>query len=182
MSRIGKQPITLPSGVTLTVAERHVQVAGTKGQIVIQLPHGISVAQNEDQIQVSRKGESKNVRAAHGLVRSLINAAIEGVVNGYKKTLKLVGTGYRVQAKGNGISLALGFSHSVEFTPPAGIIIKVEGQDLIHIEGFDKQVVGQVAANIRKLRPPEAYKGKGIRYLDEVVKTKPGKAATATAK
>ncbi len=182
MSRIGKQPITLPSGVTLTIAERQVQVAGTKGQIVIKLPHGISVAQSGDQIQVSRKGESKNVRAAHGLVRSLINTAIEGVMNGYKKTLKLVGTGYRVQAKGNGVSLALGFSHSVEFTPPAGIVIKVEGQDLIHIEGFDKQVVGQVAANIRKLRPPEAYKGKGIRYLDEVVKTKPGKAATATAK
>lgn len=182
MSRIGNQPITIPAQVTVTNQDGCVMVNGPKGQVQVALPSGITVSQEGDQVMVKRKSDGKAQKSAHGLVRSLISGAILGVTQGYKKTLKLVGTGYRVQAKGNGVSLALGFSHTVDFVPSAGVSLKVEGNDTIHVDGFNKQEVGQVAANLRMLRPPEVYKGKGIRYADEVVKTKPGKAVTATAK
>lgn len=182
MSRIGNQLITIAPQVTVTQEGNQVVVKGPKGQVSVALPTGISISQEGDQLTVKRKSDGKIQKSAHGLVRSLISGAIIGVTQGYKKTLKLVGTGYRVQAKGNGVSLALGFSHTVEFDPTAGVVLKVEGNDTIHVDGFDKQAVGQVAANLRMLRPPEVYKGKGIRYADEVVKTKPGKAVTATTK
>ncbi len=177
MSRIGRTPITIPAGVTVTVANKKVVVKGQKGELTTQLLPHITASVADGIVTVSRSAEDKQTRASHGLVRSLVNNNVEGVTNGFKKTLKLIGTGYRVQAKGSGISLAVGYSHPVEVQPPAGVHLKVEGQDTIHIEGIDKHMVGQVAANIRKVRPPEPYKGKGIRYESEVVRKKQGKAA-----
>lgn len=177
MSRIGRKPISIPSGVTVTVANSVVTVKGPKGELNTPLLSNITAEVANDEVVVTRSAEDKQTRASHGLIRSLIANSVEGVTQGYKKTLKLVGTGYRAQAKGAGISLAVGFSHPVDVAPHQGISLKVEGQDTIHIEGIDKHLVGQVAANIRMIRPPEPYKGKGIRYEDEVVRKKQGKAA-----
>jgi large subunit ribosomal protein L6 len=177
MSRIGKKIIAIPSGVTVTVTGNMVSVKGTKGELFVEILPGITVEVIEGNVEVKRTDDLRQTRAFHGLIRSLINNHIIGVATGYKKTLQLVGTGYRVAMKGQGITLSLGFSHPVDVVAPAGITIKVEGNDIIHIEGSDKTVVGQVAANIRKIRPPEPYKGKGIRYSDEVVRRKAGKAA-----
>jgi large subunit ribosomal protein L6 len=178
MSRIGKKAIPIPSGVTVQVSGNEVVVKGPKGELKQQLLPGISVAIAENKVQVSRVGEDRQTRAFHGLIRSLLENNIMGVSEGFKKTLKLIGTGYRVALKGQGLSLSLGFSHPVEIVPTPGIKLTIEGNDTIHIEGVDKQVVGQVAANIRKIRPPEPYKGKGVRYVDEVVRRKAGKTAT----
>lgn len=178
MSRIGKKAIAIPSGVTVTVTADEVSVRGPKGELKQALLPGITVAVADNEVRVTRSADDKQTRAFHGLIRSLLNNHIKGVVDGFKKTLKLVGTGYRVQAKGQGLSLSLGFSHQVDYTPDAGVSLKVEGTDTIHIEGMNKHDVGQVAANIRKIRPPEAYKGKGIRYENEVIRLKPGKTAT----
>lgn len=177
MSRIGNKPITLPSTVTLTINDEKVIVRGSKGELSVDLLPGIKVEQKENQIVVSRSNDERQTRAFHGLIRSLIENHVDGVTKGYKKTLKMVGTGYRVASKGVGINLSVGFSHQVEFIPPKGVTLTVEGNDTIQIEGIDKQAVGQVAANIRKIKPPEPYKGKGIRYEDEVVKKKAGKTA-----
>ncbi|MFZ5438104.1 MAG: 50S ribosomal protein L6 [Patescibacteria group bacterium] len=179
MSRIGKKPVELVQGVTATIENGQVTIKGPKGTLVVPVMEGIKVAQEENTLVVTRANDEKQIRAYHGLVRSLLAGAAEGVTNGYKKTLKLVGTGYRATAKGAGISVTVGFSHPVEITPVEGIKLSVEGNDTIHIEGIDKQLVGQVAANIRAIRPPEPYKGKGIRHEDEVVRIKPGKTATA---
>lgn len=177
MSKIGRKPISLPSGVTVEVQADAVVVKGPKGQLSAPLLSGITVKVEDNEVVVGRTSDDKQVRAFHGLVRSLINNHVHGVAEGYKKTLKLVGTGYRVAPKGAGISLSLGFSHPVDVPAEAGVKITTEGSDTIHIEGIDKHAVGQVAANIRALRPPEPYKGKGIRYEDEVVRRKQGKAA-----
>ncbi|MBP9819496.1 50S ribosomal protein L6 [Candidatus Woesebacteria bacterium] len=177
MSRIGRKAVAVPAGVTVTVADQKVVVKGPKGELSLPLLRGITVVVADDQLNVSRSGDEKQARANHGLIRSLLANTIIGVTQGFRKTLKLVGTGYRVQAKGAGLSLAVGYSHPVEVSAQQGISLKVEGQDTIYIEGIDKQQVGQVAANIRKVRPPEPYKGKGIRYEDEVVRKKQGKAA-----
>lgn len=179
MSRVGNAPISIPSGVTVTVTDASVQVKGPKGELSTQLKPGIKVAIEDNQVVVSRTNDLAQTKASHGLVRSLINNNVIGVTDGYKKTLKLVGVGYRVAMKGQGISLSVGFSHPVEFQPLPGVTFSLEGNDTIHIEGFDKQAVGQMAADIRKVRPPEPYKGKGIRYEDEVVRRKAGKAAAA---
>ena len=177
MSRIGLKAISIPQGVTVTITEKSVDVKGPKGQLSVDLLSGIKVAVEENEVKVTRINDEKQTRAFHGLIRSLIENNIEGVSNGYKKTLKLVGTGYRAKAQGAGVSLAVGYSHPVDITPLQGVSLKVEGTDTIHIEGIDKQAVGQVAADIRKVRPPEPYKGKGIKYEDEVVRRKQGKAA-----
>lgn len=177
MSRIGRKAISIPSGVTVTVNADSVTVAGPKGQITVPVTTGITVTVADNEMTVGRQEETKELRAHHGLVRSLLNNAVIGVTTGYKKTLKLVGTGYRVTMKGAGLSLSLGFSHPVEITAEPGVKLAIDGTDTIHIEGIDKQVVGQMAANIRKIKPPEPYKGKGIRYEDEVVRRKQGKAA-----
>lgn len=177
MSLIGKQPISIPSGVTIDVSGSVVNVKGPKGQLSMPVLEGISVKVDGDQLIVEQVKKSRETNALHGLVRSLLSNQVLGVTEGYKKTLKLVGTGYRVQAKGAGISLAVGYSHQVEVNPNPGVSIKVEGNDTIIVEGIDKQAVGQMAANIRKVKPPENYKGKGIRYEDEFVKIKPGKTA-----
>lgn len=177
MSKIGKKPITIPSGATIAIADGVVTVKGTKGELQVAIPANISVAVEENLLKVARANEEKSTKALHGLVRSLISNAIVGVTEGYRKTLKLVGTGYKVSAKGAGVSLALGYSHPVDVQPAAGIKLTVEGQDTIHVDGINKEAVGQVAANIRTMRPPEPYLGKGIRYSDEVVRRKAGKAA-----
>lgn len=179
MSRIGSQPISLPQSVTITVVGREIVVKGPKGQLVAPLLANIEVNVENDQVTVTRKNDEKRTKAFHGLVRSLINNHVFGVTEGYKKTLKLIGTGYRVKASGGGLLVTVGFSHPVEIVPVEGVKITNEGNDTIHIEGIDKQLVGQTAANIRAIRPPEPYKGKGIRYVDEVVKRKAGKTAAA---
>lgn len=177
MSRIGNKSIQLPAGVTVAVQGGQVEITGSKGKLSVKLETGISVEVADNVVVVKRANDEIQTRANHGLVRSLIQNQVVGVTQGYKKTLKLIGTGYRATAKGQGISLALGFSHPVIVDPTPGITFTLEGNDTIHIAGIDKHLLGQVAANIRKLRPPEPYKGKGIRYSDEVVKTKPGKTA-----
>jgi large subunit ribosomal protein L6 len=178
MSRIGRKAIILPAGVTVTVTPTEVVVKGTKGELKVTMLSGITVEVKDNEVNVERTNDEQQTRAFHGLIRSLINNSVIGVSAGYKKTLKLVGTGYRVTAKGADISLALGFSHPVEFATEPGIKLTVEGNDTIHIEGIDKHMVGQVAANIRKIRSPEPYKGKGVRYSDEVIRRKAGKTAT----
>ena len=178
MSRIGKKIITIPAGVTITVVGNDVVTKGPKGELKVSLLPGIKVEVADGVVTVTRTDEERQTRAYHGLIRSLINNNVAGVAQGYKKTLKLLGTGYRVAMKGAGLSLSLGFSHPVEVAATTGIKLSIEGNDTIYVEGSDKHLVGQVAANIRELRPPEPYKGKGIRYEDEVVRRKAGKAAT----
>lgn len=178
MSRIGKKSITLPSGTSAAITDNVVTVKGPKGELTVQVLPGIHVEVTADTIIVTRTNEERQTRAFHGLIRSLLQNSVTGVQGVYKKTLKLVGTGYRVTAKGQGLSLALGFSHPVDVVAVPGVKFTVEGNDTIHLESIDKQLIGQVAANVRKLRPPEPYKGKGVRYADEVVRRKAGKTAT----
>lgn len=177
MSKIGRKPLALPTGVTITVQGDQVIIKGAKGELKAPLLAGLKVDVVENEVRVSRTSEDRQVKAFHGLLRSLLENHIEGVTKGYKKTLKLVGTGYRVASKGQGLTLSLGFSHPVDVKPLPGITLKVDGNDTIFVEGIDKQVVGQMAADIRALKPPEPYKGKGIRFEDEVVRRKQGKAA-----
>jgi large subunit ribosomal protein L6 len=178
MSRIGVKPITIPSGVTVTVQTDKIVVSGSKGSLEVKLLPGIKVEVVENQVLVKRNNDSLQSKAFHGLIRNLIQNQIIGVTQGFKKTLKMVGTGYRVASKGQGISLSVGFSHPVEVVALEGTKISVEGNDTIHVEGIDKQKVGQLSADIRKIRPPEPYKGKGIRYIDEEVIRKAGKTAS----
>ena len=177
MSRIGKKSIAIPAGVTVTVNSDSVIVKGPKGELKTVLFPTISVAVVDNEVRVTRANDQIQVKAFHGLVRSLLENNILGVTEGYSKTLKMIGTGYRAQAKGKGLSLAVGFSHSVDIEPMPGITFTLKGNDTIVVEGVDKHLVGQVSANIRKIRPPEPYQGKGIRYIDEVVRRKQGKAA-----
>jgi len=179
MSRIGKKPISLPSGVTVTVSDSQVIVKGQKGELKVDLLPNINVEVKDDQVLVTRKNDLKQTKANHGLIRSLVDNHVIGVTQGYKKTLKLVGTGYRVASKGAGLTLSVGFSHPVEVTAIEGVKLKIESNNVIHIEGTDKQRVGQMAADIRAVRKPEPYKGKGIRYEDEIVRRKSGKAAVS---
>lgn len=175
MSRIGKKTIKLASSHKVDIGVDVVTLTGPKGTLKVNLPSGIKVSHENSELSVTVTNKLRQTKAYHGLVRSLLNNAVIGTLSGYQKTLKLVGTGYRVQSKGKGISLAVGFSHAVDYQPPQDVTLKVEGNNIIHVEGVDKQAVGQVAAKIRAIRPPEVYKGKGVRYADEVVKLKPGK-------
>lgn len=177
MSKIGKKIISIPSQVTVSIVDDQIIAKGPKGELKLAVMPNIVIKIEGSEISLSRNNDEKQTRANHGLMRSLIANNIEGVANAYKKTLKLIGTGYRVTAKGAGLSMTLGFSHVVDVQAIAGITFKVEGNDTIHVEGIDKQMVGQVSADIRSLRPPEPYLGKGIRYSDEIVRKKPGKAA-----
>jgi len=177
MSKIGKKPIQIPAGVKVEVENSQIKVMGPKGTLVAPTFDQIKVIVKDDEVRVERTKDSTRAKSYHGLVRSLLNNNIIGVTQGYKITLKLVGTGYRVKKKGQGIEMSLGFSHPVEFVAPQGVTLEVEGEDTIHVEGIDKQAVGQAAADIRVSKPPEPYGGKGVRYEDEVVKIKPGKAA-----
>jgi large subunit ribosomal protein L6 len=176
MSRIGRLPIDIPSGVTVTADNGVIAVKGPKGELSLTVASPIEVAIADNQVVVTRPNDERLSRSLHGLTRTLINNQIIGVTEGYTKGLEVVGTGYRVAAKGTSLEFALGYSHSITVDPPAGISFTVEGQNKIVVSGIDKQAVGEVAANIRKLRKPEPYKGKGIRYEGEVVRRKAGKA------
>lgn len=176
MSRIGKLPIAIPGGVDVKIDGQQVTVKGSKGELSLVVAEPIRVAVEDGQILVTRPNDERESRALHGLSRTLINNNIIGVTEGYAKQLEVVGTGYRVQQKGADLELALGFSHPVSFTAPEGVTLVVEGANKITVSGISKQAVGEAAANIRKLKKPEPYKGKGIRYADEVVRRKAGKA------
>ncbi|QIK64230.1 50S ribosomal protein L6 [Leucobacter viscericola] len=176
MSRIGKLPITVPGGVDVKIAGQQVTVKGSKGELSLTVAEPIRVALEDGQVLVTRPNDERESRALHGLTRTLINNNIIGVTEGYTKQLEVVGTGYRVQQKGQGLELALGFSHPVNIDAPEGITLAVEGNTKITVSGISKQAVGEAAANIRKLKKPEPYKGKGIRYAGEVVRRKAGKA------
>jgi large subunit ribosomal protein L6 len=176
MSRIGRLPIDIPSGVTVTADNGVIAVKGPKGELSLTVASPIEVAIADNQVVVTRPNDERLSRSLHGLTRTLINNQIIGVTEGYTKGLEVVGTGYRVAAKGTSLEFALGYSHSITVDPPAGISFTVEGQNKIVVSGIAKQAVGEVAANIRKLRKPEPYKGKGIRYEGEVVRRKAGKA------
>lgn len=175
MSRIGRLPIEIPAGVEVKVDGQLVTVKGPKGQLEVTVSSPIEAKLEDGNVVVSRPDDERESRALHGLTRTLIFNNIIGVTKGYSKALEVVGTGYRVQQKGSGLEFALGFSHPVNFAAPDGIQLKVEGPK-VTVEGIDKQLVGEVAAKIRKIRPPEPYKGKGIRYEGEQIRRKAGKA------
>jgi large subunit ribosomal protein L6 len=175
MSRIGRMPVTVPSGVDVSINGREVTVKGPKGQLSLQVAAPIEVAQSDGTITVTRPTDDGPVRALHGLSRSLIANMVTGVTDGYRKTLEIVGVGYRVQAKGKDLEFSLGYSHPVPVAAPDGITFRVETPTRFVVEGIDKQQVGEVAANIRKLRKPDPYKGKGVRYQGEQIRRKAGK-------
>ncbi|HJA61637.1 MULTISPECIES: 50S ribosomal protein L6 [unclassified Brevibacterium] len=176
MSRIGKNPISVPSGVEVKVDGQDVAVKGPKGELSVTIAEPITVSLEDGVITVSRPDEERESRSLHGLSRTLINNMIVGVTEGYSKALEIVGTGYRVLAKGSNLEFALGYSHPITVEPPEGISFSVDGQTKVAVHGIDKQLVGETAANIRKLRRPEPYKGKGVRYAGEIVRRKVGKA------
>jgi large subunit ribosomal protein L6 len=177
MSRIGKYPVAVPSGVDVLIDGRNVTVKGPKGTLSHEVAEPITVARNDDGgIAVSRPDDERLSKSLHGLSRTLIANMVTGVTEGYTKTLEIVGTGYRVTAKGSDLEFALGFSHPVLVKAPEGITFRVETPTRFAVEGIDKQKVGEVAANIRKLRKPDPYKGKGVRYQGEAIRRKAGKA------
>ncbi|MGO8886226.1 MAG: 50S ribosomal protein L6 [Streptosporangiaceae bacterium] len=176
MSRIGRMPVAVPSGVDVTINGREVVVQGPKGRLQLEVAAPIEVSQSDGTITVTRPSDEGEIRALHGLSRSLIANMVTGVTDGYRKTLEIVGVGYRVQARGSDLEFALGFSHPVPVRAPEGITFRVETPTRFVVEGIDKQQVGEVAANIRKLRKPDPYKGKGVRYQGEQVRRKAGKA------
>jgi len=177
MSRIGKPPITVPAGVDVSVADRRVTVKGPKGTLERELPGAITVRQEGEALLVERPDDARQNRALHGLVRSLVNNMVVGVTDGFSKELEIIGVGFRATAKGpDAIDMALGFSHPVVVKAPEGITFEVPAPNRVIVRGNDKEVVGQVAADIRKLRKPEPYKGKGVRYLGEHVARKAGKS------
>ncbi len=176
MSRIGKQPVAIPSAVQVQVEGQHVSVKGPKGQLEREVHPDIRVQIDDGKVAVSRSSDLPYHRALHGLTRALINNMVIGVSTGYSKTLELLGVGYRAQQMGKNIQIAVGYSHPVDFKAPEGIELQVEGTNRIHIRGVDKELVGETAAEIRSIRPPEPYKGKGIRYEGEHVRRKAGKA------
>jgi large subunit ribosomal protein L6 len=176
VSRIGKLPIDVPNGVEITLKGSDISVKGTKGTLEWVIPSGIAVEQDANILNVKAVDEARQTPALHGLSRSLIANMVEGVTNGFTKRLKLVGTGYRVAQKGSDVEVAVGYSHPVMVKAEEGVTLVVEDQSTVVVSGIDKQQVGEVAANIRKIRPPEPYKGKGIRYEGEFVRRKAGKA------
>ncbi len=183
MSRIGKLPVAVPNGVDVKIADGEVAVKGPKGELRQHiLANVVDVKLEEGNVVVARKGDAKPHRSAHGLTRTLISNMVEGVSKGFRKSLEIQGVGYRAAKAGEKLNLSLGYSHPVVFEAPKGITLSVEGTNKIHVDGIDKQQVGQVAAQIRELRPPEPYKGKGIRYEGEVIRKKLGKAGKAGKK
>lgn len=181
MSRIGTKTIALPSGITVEVKDRAVRVKGPKGELLLSLLPEIDVAVDGSTLTVKRIMTNADASARHGLTRSLLANMVKGVADGHERKIEIIGVGYRAQIKGKTLVLSLGFSHPIDFSIPDGIEIVQDEKNkaLLTIRGIDKQLVGQVAADIRTLRPPEPYKGKGIRYTDETVRRKPGKAAAA---
>ena len=176
MSRIGKRPIPIPNQVSVEIKGQHVSVKGPKGSLERELPSLVSVQQNGDILQVVRQDDSRMARQRHGLARTLVANMVEGVSQGFQKQLQIQGVGYRAQAQGSKLTLNVGYSKPVEITMPEGVQVAVEKNTELTVSGINKEVVGNVAAKIRAVRPPEPYKGKGIRYLGEFVRRKAGKA------
>jgi large subunit ribosomal protein L6 len=175
MSRIGKQPVSLPDGVTVNIASGEIQVKGPKGQLSAPLPGGITAEVSDGSLVYNRPDDSKTARAMHGLARALGNNMVVGVTTGFHKGIEIEGVGYRADLKGKNLNLLLGFSHPVVMPVPEGLTVKMDGNTKLTIEGIDKQLVGQFAADLRSLRPPDPYKGKGVRYAGEHIRRKVGK-------
>ncbi len=176
MSRIGKMPIQLPTGVEINIDPTSVSVKGPRGTLEMPIPNGIRCAIDSQTLNVTREDDLKPTKALHGLTRALLSNMVTGVDTGFRRSLELIGVGYRVQQNNQSITLQVGFSHNVDFDPPEGVNLEVEGTNRIHVDGIDKQAVGEVAARIKKIRPPNPYTGKGVRYLGEQVRLRPGKA------
>ena len=176
MSRIGRKPITIPSGVDIQVGDQVVAVKGPLGRLEWKLAQGVSVAVEEGSLIVNRNGDSSNLRALHGLTRAELSNQIEGVLNGYQRTLELTGVGYRAQVQGQTLTFSVGFSHPVSLELPTGVQATVDKQTIVSVKGIDKRLVTEVAAKIRMVRSPDVYKQKGIRYAGEVLRKKAGKA------
>jgi large subunit ribosomal protein L6 len=175
-------PVTIPSGVTVAIDKNRVKVTGPKGELSRAINPQMSVTQQDNTLIVTRPSDDQEHRSQHGLARSLIDNMVTGVSNGFEKQLEIVGVGYRVEKSGEKLVIRVGYSHPVEVEPLPGITFSVEGNNRIKVSGIDKEVVGEMAARIRKIRPPDAYKGKGIRYAGEVVHLKPGKAGKVVGK
>jgi large subunit ribosomal protein L6 len=182
VSRIGRMPIKVPAGVEVTLGDGVVNVKGPKGELSQRISARMQVSLDGDQVLVNRPDEAKESRALHGLTRTLIANMVEGVTNGYRKTLEISGVGYRAARAGNRLTLQLGFSHPVEVLPPAGVSFEVETPTRFHVLGIDKALVGDIAAQVRRIRPPEPYLGKGIRYAGERIRRKAGKAGKVGAR
>jgi len=179
MSRVGQMPITVPQGVSVSIEKDEVAVSGPKGELRRSFNPDMSITLNDENLIVSRPSNSREHRSVHGLTRSLLANMVEGVTNGFEKNLEIVGVGYRAQTEEDKLVLNVGFSHSVEITPLPGVSLAVEGVNRVKVTGINKEVVGEMAARIRAIRPPDAYKGKGIRYSGELVRLKAGKAGKA---
>lgn len=177
MSRVGKQPILVPFGVGVKIEGSQVTIKGSKGTLVDTFHPDMSISTDNGTVMVERPSDEKEHKSLHGLTRSLLANMVTGVTEGYSRSLELVGVGYRVQQSGKGIKLSVMLSHEVDYQPAEGVAIAVEGNNLIHVSGIDKQAIGQTAAEIKKIRPPNVYTGKGIRYRGEQVRLKPGKSA-----
>ncbi|MGO5044452.1 50S ribosomal protein L6 [Bifidobacterium animalis] len=175
-SHIGKLPIEIPTGVEVTINGQEFAAKGAKGSDSYTIPEGVTAKVEGNEIIVTANDDLRPTRAKHGLARSIVASMVKGVHDGYSKSLDIVGTGYRAQMKGKGIEFSLGYSHTITVNPPEGITLELPNPNQVIVKGTDKQAVGQVAANIRKLRAPEPYKGKGIKYSDEVIRRKAGKA------
>ena len=175
MSRIGKMPVVVPEGVTVTLDGQTCTVKGPKGELKRTLPDEMKIEMKDGVVTVERPTDAGRHRALHGLTRSLVNNMVEGVTNGFTKQLEIVGVGYKAESRPGGVRLVVGYSHTVDYEAPKGVTISVESPTLMKVEGIDKQMVGQVAAELRRVRPPEPYKGKGIRYRGEQVRRKAGK-------
>ena len=175
MSRIGNKPVVIPAGVTIDLKDNTVTVTGPKGELSYTFNPAITLTQNEGEVVFARPDDSKENKTIHGTTRAIFNNMVVGVTEGFQKELDLIGVGYRAQLQGNKLVLNVGYSHPVEFTPEEGLVVEVPSNTKIIVKGYDKQKVGELAANIRGVRPPEPYKGKGIRYVDEFVRRKEGK-------
>jgi large subunit ribosomal protein L6 len=182
MSRIGKAPIEIPKGVTISIQGQKVTGKGPKGSLSVDVPAGLTITQDGSKLVINRVDETREARALHGTTRALINNLVEGVEKGYEKKLEVVGVGYRAILQGKKVALNVGFANTIEVAIPDGVTVKVPDQNHIEVTGVDKQLVGQVAADLRAARKPEPYKGKGVRYANEQVRRKAGKATSAGSK
>lgn len=182
MSRIGRMPVIIPAGVKIKIKGKEITVEGSKGKLTREFHPDIQIAQEDGKLVVTRSSDNRMQRSLHGLTRSLLNNMVEGVTKGFEKNLELSGVGYRAQKAGSKLTLQIGYSHPVEFDPPKGIDITVDGTTKIKISGIDKELVGETAAEIRRVRIPDAYKGKGIKYAGERLRLKPGKAGKTATK
>jgi large subunit ribosomal protein L6 len=179
MSRIGRLPVSIPDGVKVVLEDRAIRIEGPRGKLLTVIPSGIQVKADENQLRISREGEDRKLKALHGLTRKLIANMVEGTSRGFNRVLEISGVGYRAEVKGTELHLALGYSHPVVFPLPSGVTATVERQTVITLQGADKELLGKTAAMIRGLRPPEPYKAKGVKYRDEVIRRKAGKAVGA---